>query len=428
VKATKFDTSAMPLLRRVGTHFQPGLLCDLGIVAIQHLFATTVSLFDEFFAAGLEASHAHLLGKSYSSVEGPAGRLRERGAHVTIPECAPLGQYHSYQRAAVSLWSDKVLGDVAQRSGLIVLDEGGDLLRTVSTKAAALPSTCGIEQTRSGLRSMAKLPFPVIQVADSALKRHLEPPIIANEIMAGLSALRLPLEDLRIGILGVGSLGAAIAKRLARTQGEVLVYDISPDVMQRLGHQLHQAVACESLEALLSNADLILGCTGYDALAKVDWSKVKPMGAKHFVSCSSGDIEFRDLLERVPREGLNGTIQNVTVTIQEISTTIYNGGYPINFNRGRELSSANDIQLTRALLLGGVLQAAQMLRRNNADPGGVMLNPDFQRLVAREWLVRRPDLHKSYDSDVLRGIADRDWIAAHSGGTEVRDVELALHH
>lgn len=70
------------------------------------------------------------------------------------------------------------------------------------------------------------------------------------------------------------------------------------------------------------------------------------------------------------------------------------GGCPINFDGARESVPAEDIQITRALLLIGVLQAREILaRRERQAPVFLPLAPQLQSYAAVEWIRLR---QKSY--------------------------------
>ena len=410
----------MPLLGQLRAHVEPHLLESMALVGVQHLFETTASFFDELISAGLDPDHTHVLGKSYSAVSRASEHLVSRGIRLFVPEVAPSGNYHPFQRQCAERWLNGALGIEAKHEGLIILDEGGDMLRAVASARNSFPTTCGVEQTRSGLGAVPGLEFSVIQVADSALKRFLEPPIIAKEVLSAVSVIPAVSRCQRVGIVGVGSLGSSLAKLLQRKGREVLLYDKSPVAFKNSSERLKGTLWCESLQELLSKADVVFGCTGSDVLSDVEWATMDSLSAKHFISCSSGDVEFRSLLEKsASQEARSGEITDVPVAVGQNTMTVYNGGYPINFNRACELSSAGDIQLTRALLLGGVFQAAETLRQGEHRSGGVMLCPDLQMFIAKSWFALHPELRAEYDADVLDGVESRDWIVENSGGTEM---------
>lgn len=81
-----------------------------------------------------------------------------------------------------------------------------------------------------------------------------------------------------------------------------------------------------------------------------------------------------------------------------------------------EASPAEDIQLTRALVLAGTIQAAQFLN----DPlllntaGSYMLAPFLQKFLVQKWLPHQPS--GRYPKAIIPGFNDEQSIASKSGG------------
>ena len=73
---------------------------------------------------------------------------------------------------------------------------------------------------------------------------------------------------------------------------------------------------------------------------------------------------------------------------------VYRSGFPINFDQGREKIAANDIQLTRALMLSGMVQALGMNdRQMDGNPrclASYKLDSNFQRFIVKRF--QRPTL------------------------------------
>jgi hypothetical protein len=78
----------------------------------------------------------------------------------------------------------------------------------------------GIEQTRGGLYSPAinSLPFPLIEVASSAIKRHLESPLIVEAIIKKLHNALGTRKDIHLntvfGVIGNGAIGSSVTRYL----------------------------------------------------------------------------------------------------------------------------------------------------------------------------------------------------------------------
>jgi hypothetical protein len=104
---------------------------------------------------------------------------------------------------------------------------------------------------------------------------------------------------------------------------------------------------------------------------------------------------------------------------------IHNGGCPINFNRTREVSSPAEIQFTRALLFGGIVQAISGANHKPAIHGSEKLSPLFQQYVIEKWLESDAKRKQDYSPAVLWGAKNRHWISTHSGGKDFGIMEKA---
>jgi len=150
-------------------------------------------------------------------------------------------------------------------------------------------------------------------------------------------------------------------------------------------------------------------------------------GHKTFVSCSSGDIEFNALLQAIgtavpplQRDPL-GTLQ-VTFPHAGLRVTVMCGGFPANFDRTNQSVPDQNIQLTRGLLLGAVVQATD--RVASARPRNEMLSPSVQRFVVDEW-----ERYGSPDgkSAAVGGVSEQnrtDYLRSASGGVERESLSL----
>jgi 3-hydroxyisobutyrate dehydrogenase-like beta-hydroxyacid dehydrogenase len=60
----------------------------------------------------------------------------------------------------------------------------------------------------------------------------------------------------RIGIVGVGKMGAPMARRLLAARYQVLAYDVRPEAVVEVNH--HGAASCDSLAAVASGSDAVI--------------------------------------------------------------------------------------------------------------------------------------------------------------------------
>lgn len=139
-----------------------------------------------------------------------------------------------------------------------------------------------------------KIPKPIFSKSSSRIKNIMDqdigPAIIdsCNNILTNCLGKGLDSPHTTIGVVGVGSIGAGILRRLKNDNLNPLVFDLDIAVMAQLAHSQHLAVP---QEVLLANSDVVFLNTGSCFLAQ------KPSLLKHvkensiLVLCTSGDVE-----------------------------------------------------------------------------------------------------------------------------------------
>ena len=410
----------LPLLDRIASQV-PGpqvSLSGVALVCVQHLLETTGSLIQTLVSLGLNPSNVYILGKAYSSNSSVEERFRGLGTHVVkAGRQQRWGEYSIQLTEDVSrLWNQVAEGIEAQRpDAVVVLDDGGFCIKGMPA-FRDVPAV-GIEQTMSGLALLDVPPLcPVIDVASSAAKQWIEPPMISEAVLARLQPGRLPASP--VGVVGFGNIGKAMTQTLSRIQSPILAFDENIGPEGKSG----TAVFCDSLGELYSKSATILGCTGRDTLAGKEWWP-ELTGERLLISCSSQDMEFRSILLSL-NDGNHELVSppqltsEVTVPLAQGKLRILRGGFPVNFDGSRESVPAADIQMTRGLLLGAILQAVSLIGNGHTKPLRTMLLPELQRLVVSEWIQIRASRRTSFEPWLLDRFLQDDlgWIADNSGG------------
>lgn len=373
--------SDLPLLDWTAKHFSPGLVEDTMLLISTHLLPSNVALIRHLTAL-IGYENVVVLEKAYSTVRSCYNQIVRTGATV-IPVLPATGLPYelAIERSVDLLWN-QVVRSVKDRGiqRIVIFDDGGALMTTAPLDRLRGIQVSGFEQTTSGitkLRGLGESAPPVVNIAGTAAKRRLEARFIGEAIVAKLESLRLA--NSRIGIIGMGSIGMSIAAALNETRTPI-VYDFNEEMSDsEIGIAVEHA---PSLDALLDNSDVIIGCTGTDCLQAVALDRVR--GKKLLISASSSDVEFFSLLNMAgfPDTGFGP----ITVQVHSrLTTTILNGGFPINFDRATEWESPEDIQLTRSLLYLGF---AQSLRLNSTEQRGqiVDLNQNAERRVVDAYM------------------------------------------
>lgn len=388
-------------------------LAGYRVVCVQHLLETTGTLFESFVRLGCRPEDIHVLGKAYSTSAAVERRLKAASFDVVDwrGDIRPGRFSTAIRRNIGRLWSRAEAQARRGDRGLIVLDDGGrcrqffpDSLRSARVVA--------VEQTTSGLKwRRGGRWIPTVEVAGSAVKRLLEPPAVTASILRFVMPQFVgSKEHDAVGVVGLGTVGADVARALLRLGYRVVVHDTDPSREIRIPG----ARWCESLAELFESAQFVLGCTGKDLLTNAPWlASIK--GTRVLASCSSEDTEFRTLLLHVSdRLTTRGEFDTAVVRLPKGTLQILRGGFPANFTGTINSGPRDLIQVTRALLLAGVVQAAGLARSHGPLSRGVMLDPALQAFVGCEFLSgRRARL-------VTGGIAatDPEWIVANSTGLQ----------
>ena len=419
-------------------------LGNIKFVCVQHLLFTTIDLIKSLIALGALPSNIHILGKVYSTSVEVEKILRNLGVNVYLNTTIhKLGQFEEYfiedvrtmwKKVARSLEENNALNKSAKIKSIIVLDDGGKCICNVPKILLDQYCVYGVEQTSSGISYIKKndiINIPVVEVATSAIKQQIESEMIANAVMKRTKELFLNFDkNLSYGIIGMGAIGKAMFKMLKKLNIEKIVfYDKNTELLlDKLSH----TYSCDNIQEFILKSDYIIGCTGEDITCHFDLNCIK--SSKIFISCSSQDVEFKSLLKYIDLNAgeYNLNYKNVLEDIEiflnnEVKLTIIKGGYPVNLDNSGESVPAQDIQLTRGLLLGGVIQAFTELNNISHNKNSflkskqfIMLDPNLQILAFKIW----SKLTRKKISFILN-FSDFNWIKQNSKG-EYREYNTFL--
>jgi hypothetical protein len=269
---------------------------DTAIVAVQHMLWQTVDLLAATAGLGVKRENIFALGKVYSNSPIVIGTLRDRGITVVDANTPAPGQFDRYaERDVHRLW-EIVARNLAQRDvkRILVLDDGGQCITRVPVDVLQRYEMCGVEQTSFGMFLFERQPppFAVMSWARTAVKLHIGGPLFSHCLLNKFESRILGgdvLTGANAGIIGLGSIGGALANLLMRQHNNVWFYDPDTElqVPQRLAGRITRV---ESLEDLMLRCEYVFGCSGRQPFTN-NWPLKYRPGIKLF-SGSGGDHEF----------------------------------------------------------------------------------------------------------------------------------------
>lgn len=388
-------------LRSGGFRFDDGTM----IFGTQHLMSQTLAMCWAFRQLGVQYANIGLCGKVYSTHEATVRDLRKLG--VVVPDVRTYDSKKSYSIEQVSDLKSaarefSARGRTISGPVVIVLDDGGHALSNFCKMVSPPYRVAGVEQTASGFwqPGIQSVPFPIVDVAASAVKRVYEPTLIVDAALARVRAsIKRPLSNFSCGVIGLGHIGHCLASRLLSEGCLKAVYDKRTEPRTDLDEYRSKSVV-----DLIDECDLIFGCSGVDVtqgmFSDVQGSDSEPAlrpVSRIFVSLSSGDDEFFSLKQRLllgrssaPMEYSVRDISDLSGSVWGATTTILRNGFPINFDNGDISVPLELIQGTVCALIAAVCQASNLVGRRG-DVGlasraeRVMLDCGFQRWLSKRW-------------------------------------------
>ena len=393
---------------------------DVAFVCVQHLLFTTADLIKALIILGAQPKNIHITGKIYSTCPEVIEEIIKIGVvyhYNTQPQ--QLGSFNDYfNNDIINMWN-KISSAIIHTkcNTIVILDDGSKCIANIPKFLSDNYRVFAVEQTSSGVAQINKnnATIPVINVAFSAAKQLLESPMIARAVVSKLgSFLSLHTDNLACGVVGLGVIGRAVVERLLELNRKVVVYDKVKEKYNFIN--LNAVKVANSSQLLFQEADYIFGCTGEDIAESIDINEIQR--TKNLISCSSQDIEFRSFLKFIQyfsRNNYPNVLDNIDFPIKYGSIKIFRGGYPINFDNSGESVPAQYIQLTRSLLLGGVIQAIfHLLQEPKPLAKQYMLHPKIQKLIVQ--LLIENMTSNIFNEREIANFRDEEWIKNNSQG------------
>ncbi|MBN2359705.1 MAG: saccharopine dehydrogenase NADP-binding domain-containing protein, partial [Deltaproteobacteria bacterium] len=438
---------------------EPDEFKGLQFMGLQHLFASSATLFDALHRTGIEYGDMRFIGKIYSTNFRAAADLERRGAEVdAVSKRIFTGNFSHKMAEQIDYQLRQMVGQLRkqlEQQGVfdvrcppaghrpqpmaLLIDDGAEAIKLLHEKFPEYaPYFVCVEQTRRGARIVhemeqrGELKCPVANVAESWAKLEHESPMIGHSVVLEVSKKldRLLRADIPVSkealVIGCGSVGSAVARAMIARGQEVHLWDKDPARAQQLAAALESehpdavVVMHADKHEALRHGGVLVSCVGMRTIFPEDHAFL-PDGAV-LVNAASADDELgpQDLTPFSKRGSISDDQGNIWQTFMGHPLNVGMGAAPahsdvvVKLEDGRELllvghgfvvnmTGERDpippryIQLTRSLLLLGALAAKRAGR-----PGIVEVPRDWQQalvnLVKRELKRTGEDLdHPSWD-------------------------------
>jgi S-adenosylhomocysteine hydrolase len=240
-----------------------------------------------------------------------------------------------------------------------------------------------VEQTRRGMMKLransamqrCAARVPLINVAEAPPKTTIEAGFIARTIcdalVAALDRHGVAAEGRDTLLLGYGAIGAAIADVLVQGLGwpksRIRVLDTAVDAQERAAEA---GLASWNRDQAPRRFGLVIGCTGTTSFGVGDWVHLDDGAILASASSGSAELSREQFIEMADvheeddvflehRDSLRQRSIHDEIKVHVVDRTVVflNGGFPINFTGGVNSTPPSLIQLTRAMMLGGAIQA-----------------------------------------------------------------------
>lgn len=383
------------------------------LLLVQHQLSNQISMVDALIRLGADPGEMYWLDIPYTSTAVVRDFVVEQHGvpeknFFVCDDYRVLFPYATYQHRRTV---DAVL-ELARFSDrpLLVLDDGAYVLKMLSAlKRERWPKQIGlIEQTTRGFikkqnsaaMQAVAAQVPLVDVARSAPKKHLEPPFIGMAVCASLErAVRPIIGEQPVGkalILGYGSIGEHVATYLAShfnlDKLETYVYDRNKE---RVDTAKRRGFSPWDPSDLSLRFDLVVGCSGSSSFAIGDRAFLND-GAL-LVSASSGAVELsrKEFIEiadasdhddiEIDRDNLDETDihANIKIRLVDSTATFVNAGFPVNFDGTTNTIPLRYIQQTPVMMAAATVQLADAMNSNKT--GVIDLDPDFCKWIDKHF-------------------------------------------
>lgn len=346
------DSYPYPLLQDISNLYKSsnGSFDQTYILACQHLLAPQAKMFELINKFGIPKENIFIFGKIYSTSNEIVDELQKENFNVSKPIFNSKISFDQQHSENCKNELHNFLSSILSPSKIIVLDDGGELLKVVNNEFKSLPKiqVIGIEQTSSGFRKLEyeTIHFPIFNVARSSIKLIKESPIIADigfrRILETIQTHTI--SEPRILVVGLGPLGNNMLLLSEQKNYFTIGYDKTHHGEKNIIDLVKE-----------NNINIIIGVTGSNILNENEIEEIKNILTQklYLISMSSADREFPAI--HIRENG--GPSEKIHDDITYENIILVNNGFPITFKGNRFESTPEEIERTIGQLYGSVLEA-----------------------------------------------------------------------
>lgn len=351
------------------------------VILIPHLLRDSLSYVKAMLALGLNPEFTFIVGIPYSTKPSAVSALWEMGIrNIATPHAYPFDE--TVRETLVAA----IEAAKSSRQKLLVIEDGGYIGPLVHKNfPEVLPLFTGIvEQTANGIWQYSEqkidLKLPVMNVAESVLKKDRESPLIGKAVVHNIDVLLRVrgwgLDRYKPLVIGYGATGSRVAQALRKQGVEPVVFD---EVRERRERVVSDGFSTgEVLKDLIRGRNLIIGCTGKTALNMAELTAAEHGAVFANASSKRREINYDDLKTISKNRdwkklGWAAEIELITGR----SLYLLADGYPVNFVG--ESVEDEEISFIYSLLIESGLY---LLGATGVAPGLVVVPDDIQQRIA----------------------------------------------
>lgn len=383
-------------------------LDDYVVVMVQHALGSIVPFTDKLMEKGVSPSNIEFVPVPYSTNAIVSHVVQARG--ISMNDSCPEGHIaprdvEKIMERDVKRALDAALAK-ADKTGkkMLIIDDGGIVVRLLSGRAKTLTKTPEeareygdwvqrhasvpirvVEQTTRGITealAVGELPknITLVDMARSEAK-DFEGPMIGKDAHVVLDAAMRDvgkggIKDREVVLLGYGTIGGNVARAMREVGARVTIYDIGDE--GRAKAEADGFPVASTLREALAGKDLVVGCTGHRSVQREDFlalkrgaviaslsSKAMEFFTDHLDGTMSGDLYRAQGHGEAPVASYGRAFKHHQVVDSHDGEVfgqalfyLVNSGCPATFTGHVNCVPPEDIQLTEAIKLEAVMQAA----------------------------------------------------------------------